>query len=718
MGNPEHTPVEAERMQLTLDHEESATAERTGLLSRLGRRKGWCLLGFGLTAAAVAVAFTALPRTYRASASLLFASNEAVLRSDNASAEAQRLGDPADIESQMLMLRSPRLGRVVLHDPAVVAALVADCEAAREGTWATRLMASALKPASCDGFAHDELAQLRRMEGGFSIGPTGRSRVIEVSFASPVPETAVTLSNALVDAYLADDKARKVDTHDNAINWLTTEIAASGRALRDAELRVETYRSERGLVRGQLAPITSERLSALGQQLVAAQGAYAQALSRQSQGGTDTQEVLNSRAVSDLKQQAAEIGSRYAELRGRYGENHPSVVAAAGQQRDIQARLDQESRRVGTGMQRDLQAAAARVAELRGQYDGLTRDVASTGGAEAAIAILVSDVEARREIYVEQLKKVNVLQTERRLLSGDARLVNHAELPDRPWFPKRLPFVAVGLALASAVGAGVGLARDREDRTLRVTSNLPQLAGVPVAGLLPWVRARRGTRLPVRHMHNSSPLQESVRALFGRLFLVSGEAPKTLMIGSSDVGEGKTFLTLVLSLFAVTTKRRVLVIEADLRRPTIQAALNLPAGKGLSEFLRGEAQFSEITTSYIGLDIITAGQPSVDSTELLSKSSFDSLLRMAAVEYDLVIVDSPPSMVLMDSQVLARRVDGILYCASIGRSRVDRIQQGIRALESAGGRVLGIVVGGRRSEELPRYEVPGLLRGSYLPFDA
>ena len=702
-------------MQLNLDHEEFSQAEQTGLLARLARRKGWCLLGFSLTAAMVTITFTAVPRTYRASASLLFASNEAVLRSDNASAEAQRLGDPADIESQMLMLRSPRLGRVVVRDPAVVAALVADCEAAREGTWATRLLASALQPPKCDNLAQDELAQLHRMEGGFSIGPTGRSRVIEVSFASPVPETSVTLANALVDAYLRDDKERKVDTHDNAINWLTAEIAGSGQALRDAELRVEAYRSERGLVRGQLAPITSERLSALSQQLAAAQGAYAQALSRQSPASDSSRELLDSRSVSDLKQQAAMVGAHYAELRGRYGENYPAVLAAAEQQREVNARLGQETRRVGQSVQKDVQAAAARVSELKGQYDVLTKDVASNGGAEAAITILVSDVEARREIYVEQLKKVNILQTERRLLAGDARLVNHAELPDRPWFPKRLPFVAVGMVLASVVGAAAGLARDRDDRTLRATSNLPKLAGVPVAGLLPWVRARRGMRLPVRHMHNSSPLQESVRALFGRLFLMSGQVPKTLMIGSSDVGEGKTFLTLVLSLFAVTTKRRVLVIETDLRRPTIRTALNLPESAGLREYLLGKAQLSDIVQTYVGLDVITAGQPGIDSTELLSRGGFEVLLRMAAAKYDLVILDSPPSLLLMDSQVLARRVDGIVYCASLGRSRLDHIQLGVRSLEAAGGRVLGIVVGGRRGEELPRYDVPGLLGAGYLP---
>ncbi len=706
-------------MQLTLDNENAeylTVPEGTGLLSRLRRRKGWCLLGFGVTAAVVGVAFTALPRTYRASASLLFASNEAVLRNGTASAEAQRLGDPADIESQMLILRSPRLARIILKDPAVEAALVADCKATLTNTWATTLFAQAVKPADCADLANSGPAVLQRIESGFSIGPTGRSRVIEVSFVSTVPETSVVLVNALVDAYLRDDMERKVDTHDNAINWLNTEIATSGQELRKAELAVETYRSDHGIVRGQQASITSERLSAMGQQLAAANAAYAQALSRTGQGSADaSQEMLASRTVSDLKQQSALLGAREAEMRSHYGDSYPMAASVAEQRREVDRRLNQESQRIGASLQRDVRSAASRVAELTDQYEKLMHQVANTGGAEAGIAIMVRDVEARREIYVDQLKKVNSLQTERRLLAGDARLVSHAELPERPWFPKRLPFLAVGMVLASAVGAGAGLLRDKGDRTLRASTHLPQLAGVPIAGYIPWVKHRRGARWPVLQLHNPTPLQEAVRALYGRLVLVPGRAPKTLMIGSSETGEGKTFLTLSLALFAATTKRRVLVIEADLRRPTFSKALMLPGGLGLSEFLRGNATLPDIIVPYNGLHIIAAGQPGVDSTELLSKGRFDSLLRTAKSHYDLVIVDSPPTLSLMDAEVLARRIDGIIYCASLGRSQRDKVELGIRNLIAAGGNVLGIVIGGRSGGNRPQYNVAGMSGQTYLP---
>jgi len=678
-----------------------------GLLTRLARRKGWFVGGFVLTLVVVAGAFTAMQETYRTSAALMVSGNEAVLRNGSSSAEAQRLGDPADVESQMLMLKSPRLSRIILDDPAVVSALVADCEATQSGTWLTRLLTKALPPTSCSPADLDTQRMLRRLEAGFAIGPSGRSRVIDVAFVSTVPETSVIVANALVDTYLRDDKERKVDTHDNAINWLNSEIAHSGEELRRAELEVEAYRSEHGIIRGQQASISSERLSALGQQLAAAQATYAQAISRTHPGAdADMPEVLASRSVADLKQQSAELGVKYADLQERMGTNYPSVRAMADQKREIDRQIGGEMRRVRDSLQRDSRSAAARVAELKSQYDQLIGDVGRAGGAEAGIAIMVRDVEARREIYVEQLKKVNILQTERRLLTGDARLVNHAELPERPWFPKKLPFIAIGTVLATVVGTGLSMFRDQGDETLRATSYRGGLAGVPIMGFVPQVRRPRG-EFPRLMLSAASPLQESIRALFGRFVLVPGNAPKTLMVSSADTGEGKTFLALSIALFAASTGRRVLIIEADLRRPTFHTTLDLHQQDGLSEYLRGHVTIRDIVGDYHGLHMISAGKPSVDSTELLSKRHFDDLLRQAESVYDLVVVDSPPVMLLMDAHVMARRVDGIVFCASFGRSRPSRVVQAIQDLEQSGGQVLGVVVNGVCSVETLDYDLPG-----------
>ena len=515
--------------------------------------------------------------------------------------------------------------------------------------------------------------------------------------------------NALVDAYLASDRSQKVITRDAAIEWLNGEIVRSGDALRQAEIAVDAYRRKNGLVRGQFAAISSERLSSLSQQLVTAEAAQAQAWSRMQQfSGSpgSSREVLDNRTIADLKQQLAVVTARYAQVAERDGPSHPALMALGQQRSALQRELDDEVKAIRASITRDLEAANARVGELRRQYDGVKLEVGDTGGAEAGIATLVRNVEARREIFIDLSKKANALETERRLLSGDARLVNHAEAPSRAWFPKTLPFVMFGTVLATMMGAGTALLRDHGDRRVRRAGTLVALSGMPVIGQIPRTRRLLGRRSLPQQISAQKPLQDAVRALFGELMLRRGLAPQVLLVASAEMGEGKTFLSLALAHFAAGAGRRVLAIECDLRRPGFQAALRLPAREGLSEYLRGEIDLPEaIETVHPGMfDIITAGRPAIDSMELLTGPRMDVLLATARGRYDLVILDSPPSRLLIDARLLARRSDGVIYCASAGHSNMDAVVDGMHAMQEAGGHVLGVALGKVSPRDVRSYD--------------
>ncbi len=694
----------------------------TGVLKRLRRRKGWFAAVFVVVLALVVVVLAALPRTYRASAQLIVASDETLVGGANQPQTQRAVGDPADLESQTMLLRSARLMGGILERPAVQAALLAECEATRASSWTDEpraVLAGYLpdlfeeqKP--CAETLSDRQNALGRLDGGFGIGGVGRSRVLDVSFTSALPQTAAVVTNALVDAYLAEDRSRKVDTREEAIAWLNGEIRRSGDELRRAEIALENNRRQAGIVRGQQASISSERLSSLSQQLIEAQAARAQAASRiaQSGGGSDSsREVLDNRVITDLKQQIATVSAQYAQLAARYGDGYPQLAGLQRQQRELQRRIDQEGQRVTTSLTRDRDAATARVADLTRQLETAKIDVGDTTGAEASIATLVRDVEVRREMFVDLSKKVNELETERRLIGGDARLVSYAEVPTKLWFPKKTPFLAMGIMVAAILAAAAALLRDRADHTVRGAIGIAQISGVPVIGHIPRVG-----RLPSpKQVEQPSALQESIRALFGQCVLMSGTTPRVLLLTSSHAGEGKTFTTLALAHFAASTGRRVLAVECDLRRPSFGTSMRLPPKPGLSEYLRGEVGFADIVISQPGKpDVIAAGSPAIDSMELLSNGRIDELLRYARSAYDLVIIDSPPSEMLMDARVLAKRADGVIYCASWGQSHSEAVLEGIRGMEQAGGRVLGLAVGMVRESEYPLYDTGTSRPSPYL----
>ena len=693
----------------------------TGLLKRLRRRKGWFAAVFVSVLALVVLVLAALPRTYRASAQLIVASDETLVGGANQPQAQRAVGDPADLESQTMLLRSARMMGGILERPAVQAALLAECEATRASSWTEEpraLLARYLpdlfeEQKSCTAVLSDRQNALGRLDGGFVINAAGRSRVLDVSFTSALPQTAAVVTNALVDSYLAQDRSRKVDTREEAIAWLNGEIRRSGDELRRAEIALENNRRQAGIVRGQQASISSERLSSLSQQLIEAQGARAQAASRIAQigGGDSSREVLDSRVVTDLKQQIATVSAQYAQLAARYGDGYPQLAGLARQQRELQRRIDQETQRVATSLTRDRDAATARVNDLTRQLETAKIEVGDTTGAEAAIGTLVRDVEVRREMFVDLSKKVNELETERRLIGGDARLVSYAEVPTKLWFPKKTPFLAMGIMVSAILAAAAALLRDRADHTVRGAIGISQVSGVPVIGHIPRVG-----RLPSpKQVEQPSALQESIRALFAQCVLMSGTTPRVLMLTSSHAGEGKTFTTLSLAHFATSTGRRVLAVECDLRRPGFGTSMRLPNKPGLSEYLRGEVGFSDIVTSSPGKpDVIAAGAPAIDSMELLSNGRIDDLLRYARSAYDLVVIDTPPSEMLMDARLLAKRADGVIYCASWGQSHSEAVLDGIRGIEQAGGRVLGLAVGMVRESEYPLYDTGTSRASPYL----
>ncbi|AWV20066.1 Tyrosine-protein kinase (capsular polysaccharide biosynthesis) (plasmid) [Roseomonas mucosa] len=695
----------------------SENFDTSGILRRLRRRKAWLIGTFVLVMGVSAAALSSLPRSYRAASSVVIADNGALVDTQTP-AQAARIGDPADLESQILLLRSVGLLELLLDRPEIRDQLLAECRAFRSASWLELAKTHFLNPVACEDAVADRSAMLERLEGGFAIGTVGRSRVIEVSFTSPLPSAPVVLTNALVNLYLKQDLARKIDTRGEAAAWLRGELARTGEDLRRSEIDVETYRREHGILRGEQATISSERLSGLSAQLVQAEAAAALASSR-LQGAGDGKEVLENRTIADLRQQLAIMGRQRAEIVTRYGPDHPAAIAAARSSEQIQNQITAERQRVLGSLQRDQVSAEARVADLRGQVEGMKAEVALADGATAAMATLVRNVEVKRELFVDLSKRLSTMETDRRLVSGDARLVSTAQLPSRPWFPKRGPFLIVATILSAVVAVAVALIRDRADTSLRSVEGLGFRSGVPMLGRIPRVGRRRAP-LPVAwRLDQPSDLQDAIRSIYART-LLAAEPRRVLLVTSGTAGEGKTFLALALARFSAAAGLRVLIVECDLRRPSIRSALKIPGDAGLSEHLRGTASLDDILhAGEAGRpDVIHAGRPAVDSTELLSKPGFRTLLRTVQDRYDLVLIDSPPTLLMPDARILASCADGVVMCASWAQSQTETVAHGIDDLRDAGANVLGIVIGMVREREYPLYGSGLLPAGGYPTISA
>lgn len=698
------------------------------------------------------IALIVLPVRYLATGSVIVAEQEP--SNSNASAAwAQKIGDPADVESQLLIARSPRVMRLAMQQPGVTEAAIEECQ-------------SRSSSSTCEKMQTDATALIDYVSGNFAIGAVGRSRVINISYTSSMPEVAQKMANALTNAFLDEQRTSGASSREIAASYLWKEAKQLDIELRDADAKIQAFRRNKGLMRGSLAPISSERLSSISQQLSTAETARADALARLQEikanqaRAVDSPSVLSNRSIADLKQQLTVVTAQLASQANVLGPRHPSLRALEQEQSAIKERMATEVASIAASAQKAFDANDALVNALRKQMDAVKAEVGSATSDEASIESMVRSTEIKRQQYADLYKRASELETERRVLIGNTRLVSLAELPTKPFFPKKIPFLAAGGTLglllafvAAFFGDRVNLAGLSRLRTATIrptraaapaptpepvavvapvapptpvqatapvaprpgpppaaalSSELAVVTGAPILARLPTVKRdpsespigailtaqsgvslARALPLALQDRHYQDALRDLATGL-----LASNDARtrRKILVASPATAEGKTFLTLSLAQHLATAGRSVLVIECDFGAPKFEAALGLRSSVGLQGILRGDVTPREavVRTATPNLDAISAG-PFSASGELLMRKPLGDLLLWSQI-YDVVLIDAPSPGIQTDLGVLARQVDGVLLCMRSGRSSIGQAVATSSAIRVAGGNVFGIAV--------------------------
>ncbi|MET0220180.1 MAG: lipopolysaccharide biosynthesis protein [Tardiphaga sp.] len=407
---------------------------------------------FGVLAL-TAVALVVLPVRYLATGSVIVAEQEP--SNTNASAAwAQKIGDPADVESQLLIARSPRVMRLALQAPEVAAAAIAECH--------VRSSAS-----TCEKLQSDSGALIDYVSGNYAIGAVGRSRVINISYTSPMPDVAQQMANALTNAFLDEQRSSAAANREVAASYLWKEAKQLDADVREADAKIQAFRRTKGLMRGSLAPISSERLTSISQQLSTAESARADALARLQEikanqaKAVDSPSVQSNRSIADLKQQLTVVSAQLASQANVLGPRHPSLRALEQEQSAIKDRLNGEVASIAVSAQKTYDANDALVKSLTRQLETAKAEVGSATSDEASIEGMVRSTEIKRQQYADLYKRASELETERRVLIGSTRLVSLAELPAKPFFPKKIPFLAAGATLGLLLGLAAAFFGDR-----------------------------------------------------------------------------------------------------------------------------------------------------------------------------------------------------------------------------------------------------------------
>lgn len=698
-----------------LAHPSAAQAPQHGVLDTLWRRRKLFAAVFASTLALTAIALVVLPVRYRATGSVIFAEQEPGER-ETSPAWAQKLGDPADMESQLLVMGSSRMLRLAFSGEGVRDVVAQDCLGAAKGGGLSALFG--VKASTCEKLKTNDDAILEYLRTRYAIGNVGRSRVINVSYDSTQPEIARNLANALVNAFLDDQRASASASRQQAAKGIWDELARINAELHEDDAKIEEFRRKKGLERGSLAPVSSERLSAMLQQLSGAEAARTEAETRLKEilasrdgGSYDAPAALGSRTVADLKQQLAVVDVQLAAARSTLGPNHPVQKELERQHATLASRVTAEVDALQAAARKRVDSTSALVAQLKKQVEAAKDEAGDARADEASIEALVRGAEIKRRKYSELYSRASELETERRVLRGNSRLVSLAELPDQPFFPKRVPFFAAGLTLASLLATAAAMLRDRADKTLRSAVHLAPIARDEICVEFPRLSDRSPQpksasdagdclRRTLQLAKRDDASQTALFELYTALFASAAPGFRAIGVTSTKAGEGKSFVAMALARFTAEMGRRVLLVECDQEKSDIAALFGVENEPGLLAVLSGQVSMRDavVKTPIPRFYLLPIETRSAERSRRLGNRI--GRLFEAAQGFDLVLLDCPPAAAF-DTRLLTRETDGVLFCARAGGASAQSVDAELGALRAGGAMIAGIALTMTEPEDAP-----------------
>jgi polysaccharide biosynthesis transport protein len=536
-----------------------------------------------------------------------------------------------------------------------------------------------------------------------SISPIRGSSLVDISYTSAVPQLSAQISKLWTEQYIAQSMDRRFASTADARKFLEGRLADLRARLETSERDLVNYASAKEIVafgKSKSADgkteldrtLVSSDLEALNGALVEATGKRIEAESkvRQRSGGANA-EALNNVAIGQLRQRRAEVDAEYAKLMVQFEPGYPAARALSEQLRVLDASIAREEGRVLTSRSSEYAEALERESTLRAQVQNLKLKMDRQQRDSIQYNIYQREADTNRELYdglLQRYKEIGVAG----IGANNVSIVDTAEIPSRPSSPN-LP-----LNIALALLAGIGLAAlatfalDQIDEGLRDPGQVNRLLQVPLLGSVPDFEEEDGL---VLLQDAKSILSEAYLSIRSNLaFSTDHGVPRTLMVTSTRPAEGKSTTSLALATVLGRTGKKVLLLDADMRSPSMHKFTDQSNKLGLSNFLAGENDWKQfiLDTKMKGLSLLPAGPMPPSAAELLSSDRMLLLVKQLLDHFDHIVIDSPPILGLADAPLLSRAVEGCVFVVEAEGVAVRGVKASLGRLQSVHAHTFGVVL--------------------------
>ncbi|MBO1254236.1 polysaccharide biosynthesis tyrosine autokinase [Alteromonas sp. 5E99-2] len=537
-----------------------------------------------------------------------------------------------------------------------------------------------------------------KVEGGT------QSQIINIAYESDDPELAVNIVNAVADAYIEFGLESRFDQVQDTSEWLSEQLEELRTTVQISEEKLKTYRLSANLIdTEQQARISNSQMQSLNNELIRAQSELSQAselytqvqqIEKENGDYRSLRPVITNNTVRDLVREESTLTRRVQELSERYGEKHPTMIAARSDLKSAEDNLVREVTKIVDGIEREYKLADVQVENIKGLINETTKELQSFQGDTFELTRLEREVENNRRIYESFVGRLAENDVSSDYDASNIRIIDKATVPEYPIKPRAFFIIVLSIFFGSAVGVCYAFFKEFLGNVFRTPEQLETELGISTLGITPLVSKKEGQPEMQYILDQRSTFSEAINTIrTGLIFSNINKPPKTILITSTSGSEGKTTLAINLAV-AFSQLNKCLLIELDLRKPAVSKDLGLNATVGLSDLLTGNTE-SHVYHQVEGapnLSVITCGTIPQNPMELISSERFENLLAGFKDRFDHIIIDSPPTLPVSDSLVLSQLVDTAVVAVKAEDTKHSMVKETVTRLQKVNAKIAGTVL--------------------------
>jgi len=538
-----------------------------------------------------------------------------------------------------------------------------------------------------------------------AVAPTRLSRLVEIDFTSPDPDLSARVANAWAESFVQITLERRFQATSYARNFLESRLEQLRVKLEDSERQLVAYASAQKIINlpaatnadGTRAPDRSvdvDDLVAINTALSQATADRIQAQARYEQakrGGVGAEQLRNE-AVNALRQKRAELAAEYQRMMVQFEPGYPAAKAIAAQIAQLDKGIAREEGRANTSIADEYRAAIDRENQLKTKVAGLKGDILDLRRRSIQYNIFQREVDTNRQLYDGLLQRYKEIGVAGGVGVNNVSVVDVADVPDRPSSPRMLLNLALSLLAGLALGALAAFALEQIDEAVADPEEIERELGLPLLGAVP----KSLEADPVESLSDrKSDLVEAYLAVQTNLqFSTEHGVPRSLAVTSTRPAEGKSTTAIALATMLARSGKRVILIDGDMRSPSVHHFANTKNAKGLSNYLSGSDDIQSLVVQVADLNVsaMSAGPVPPNAAELLSGERLSKLIAELLRTFDHIVIDSPPIMGLADAPLICSRVEATVYVVESHGIRTSLVRTALARLASANAHVVGGVL--------------------------